>query len=268
MVFLWTFGGLSLVGDGLSRSASQPRRLSLLVLLARGRERGVSRDKLLAHLWPESPADHARHALEQLVYTTRRDLGRSAVLSEGGQLRLDPRRVRADCWEFEILLERGELERAVHLYVGPFLDGVYLSRAGELERWVDRERAVLAERFEAALEALAMDAEGCGDPVTAAAWWRRLAAAQPLNARVARRLMKALVRAGDRAGALRHARAHAILVREELGVEPDGAFTAFVDRLAGPAAVRVPVVGVGGPSPMGGAARGLRPDGRNPRSGS
>jgi hypothetical protein len=43
--------------------AEQRRRLALLVLLASGRERGVSRDKLIAALSPESPSDSARRLL-------------------------------------------------------------------------------------------------------------------------------------------------------------------------------------------------------------
>jgi DNA-binding SARP family transcriptional activator len=64
---LLTLGGAALVDCTGVVVAEQRRRLALLVLLASGRERGVSRDKLIAALSPESPSDSARHALHQLL---------------------------------------------------------------------------------------------------------------------------------------------------------------------------------------------------------
>ncbi|HUF28445.1 MAG TPA: BTAD domain-containing putative transcriptional regulator [Gemmatimonadaceae bacterium] len=232
MVELRTFGGLSLVGKSLPPASTQRRRLALLVLLSRGGDRGVSRDRLLAYLWPESPAERARHALDQLLYATRRDLGRRAIASAAGQLRLVPEVVRADCQEFESALEASELERAVQLYAGPFLDGVHLGESVELERWVEAERSRLEGRFLDALERLARDAAGRRDARTAVAWWRRRAAAETLDSLVARCLVEALVEAGDFTGARRHAHDHIRLLREELDTEPDAAFTTLARRLA------------------------------------
>src|SRR5690606_6295280 len=45
--------------------------------------------------------------------------------------------------------------------------------------------------------------------------------------------MEALAAAGDRAGALRHARIHAQLVEQEFGTKPDPAVVALAERLRG-----------------------------------
>ncbi|HKW09631.1 MAG TPA: BTAD domain-containing putative transcriptional regulator [Gemmatimonadaceae bacterium] len=63
---------------------------------------------------------------------------------------------------------------------------------------------------------LVRDAEGQGAYDHAARWWRWRAADDPLNARVAIALMRALAAAGDPAGALRHAGIFEALVKEEL----------------------------------------------------
>ena len=258
MFLLRTLGGLSLTGPSLPRSAAQPRRLALLALLARGPGGRLSRDKLQAYLWPESSSEHARHALEQLLYASRRDLGQAIITTEGGELRLDAERVRADCTEFEICLDGGDLERGVGLCGGPFLDGFHLSDAPEFERWVDAERAVLGEKFKAALERLARDAHARNDPPTAAMWWRRRASIEPLNSRVALSFMQVLVEAGDRSGALRHAREHGILMREEMGQAPDAALTAFAQQLAHDVApAEVPVIPRSLPTPMEGKTSGM-----------
>ena len=64
MLRLRTLGGISLESDAgaLGAAAVQRRRLAILALLATSRDRGVSRDKLLAYLWPASDADKTRFA--------------------------------------------------------------------------------------------------------------------------------------------------------------------------------------------------------------
>lgn len=66
MFRLQTFGGLALVDGAGAGVATQRRRLGLLALLAAAGERGLTRDKLLAYLWPESPPENARHSLDKL----------------------------------------------------------------------------------------------------------------------------------------------------------------------------------------------------------
>jgi TolB-like protein/Tfp pilus assembly protein PilF len=61
--------------------------------------------------------------------------------------------------------------------------------------------------------------------------WRRVAALDPYSSRIALQLMRALAAAGDRAGALQHARVHELLLREEFGTAPDAEVTALAERL-------------------------------------
>jgi len=230
---LTTLGALALSGDEgpLAGAAAQRRSLALLALLALGRNKGVSRDKLVAYLWPESDAERAHHALSQLLYALRRDVGQADVASGATELRLNRGVISVDLDDFEAALTRHELERAVAAYGGPLLDGFHLGAAPEFERLVDGERADLAKRMGVALEALAEAASGRGDHVAAVDWWRRLAAVDLLSSRVALGLMRALEAAGDRAGALQHAREHARIMRAELDAAPDALITAFVSEL-------------------------------------
>jgi TolB-like protein len=89
----------------------------------------------------------------------------------------------------------------------------------------------LSQRYSSALEALARGATTAGDVVGAAGWWRQLAQVEPLNARVAVSYMEALGAAGDRPAALRFARAHETLLREEFDADPDPAVLAAAERL-------------------------------------
>jgi DNA-binding SARP family transcriptional activator len=103
--------------------------MALLAFVAASGSHGVSRDKVLAYLWPESDTSHARNCLKQTLYALRRDLEHQLFLPGAAVLRLDPQRLAVDLWEFERALDRRAHREAVDTYRGPFLDGFHL---GEL----------------------------------------------------------------------------------------------------------------------------------------
>ncbi len=203
--------------------AAQRRRIALLAMLAVARARGVSRDKLIAYLWPEQDAEHGRPLLSDSIYRVNQALGGEAIASTGEDLRLSADVLPSDVGAFEDAIDRGEWQGAADAYGGPFLDGFFLAGAEEFERWAAAERDRLGRAYARALEALGEGAERRGDAVDAVRWWRALAAHDPYSSRIAVRLMRALDRSGDRAAALQHARVHATLLADEFGTEPDAA---------------------------------------------
>ena len=234
---LETFGGLTLVG-GAPRSLSHQRlRLALLALLAASGERGMSRDKILGYLWPESESGAARHSLEQLLHALRRRLGDS-VFAGVNPLALNSEVVRSDVVDFAQALLEEDFASAVGLYRGPFLNGFYLDNASEFERWVETERRRLAGRYIDALLSLAERANAAGDHAASMEWRKRIAETDPLSSRHALQYMQALVMAGDHGAALVHARVHEQLVRQELETEPDPSIVAYAASLREAAAER------------------------------
>src|SRR5438477_12097758 len=205
---LKTFGGLSLTGESgpVTGTVAQRRKLALLAVLATGGERGVSRDRLLALCWPESDTEHARHALTQTLSALRRELGTEDLFLGTADLRLNPAVIESDVAAFEAAVERGDLEGAVALYTGAFLDAVHLDhghQSPEFERWVERERVRLAGLIAHQLERLAADAGERSEHRRAVECWGRLTALDPYSARFVTGLMRALVAAGDTVAALR-----------------------------------------------------------------
>ena len=233
MFTLRLLGSASLDGpDGpVAGRAALRQRVALLALLAVEHPRPLSRDKLVAYLWPESGTDDARHLLRESLYILRSALGDDSVLSTGDDLRLNPDRLTCDLWEFEAALAREDPEAAVSVYHGPFLSGFHLSDAEEFEPWAEGERSRLARRYGQALEQLAEREMRGGDRLRAVEWWSRLAGEDPYNSRIALRYMQALEAAGDRAGALRHASAHSELLRTELDAVPEREVVALAERL-------------------------------------
>ncbi|GAC1480168.1 MAG: hypothetical protein NVS1B4_25210 [Gemmatimonadaceae bacterium] len=229
MIVLRTLGGLALESEAapLAPGANQRSRLALLAVLAAAGERGVSREKLLGYFWPERDTEHGRNALNQILFSIRRDLLSEEVVAGTRELRLNPALIGSDVADFQCAFGRSEWERAAELYRGRFLDGFYLRGAAEFERWVEVERTRLADQYRTAVEALATAAGERGDHAAAVRWWRKLAADDPLGTRGAVGLIRSLDSSGDKPGALQHARVYEALVRQELESDPDPAVTAL-----------------------------------------
>jgi TolB-like protein/DNA-binding SARP family transcriptional activator len=227
--------------DGpLGGAIAQRQRLAFLAVLSGAPTGLVSRDKLLALLWSDLDAGRARKALSNALYVIKKELGEESVSAVGDDLRLDKEAVSVDALEFESAVRAGDLEEAVSLYAGPYLEGVHVKDAPEFEKWADGERDRLAALYAEALEGLATAGAEKGELTEAADWWQQLAVTDPFSSRIALALMESLAAAGDRAGALRYARVHTTLLKEEFEADPDPAVTELEERLrheaAGPVA--------------------------------
>lgn len=225
-----TFGGAALVDGSGTVVGEQRRRLALLALVASAGDRGVSRDRLIAYLSPESPAESARHALHQLLYYLRQQVG-DEVFQGTDPLRLNATVVSSDVRDFEQALAAGKLAEAIALYRGPFMEGFHLTDSAEFEEWAAQERSRFATLHAEALRSLATQAHSAGEFPTAVEWWRQLVRVDPLSGRTALGFMRSLAEAGDVPGALQHARIHQGMLRESLSSELDPEVVAYVARL-------------------------------------
>lgn len=237
-----------------------PKNLAVLTYLAVAEPGGhVRRDTLLSLFWPELDQEHARNALNQVLYQLRRLLGDGAVVSHGKEeVGVDPDVVACDAVRFLECAEERDWEGALELYRGDFLAGFHLSGAPRFERWLHAERRRLRRRaVEVALEA-AGEAEAAGELDPAIGWLRRARKIEPTNERVTRRLARCLDRAGDRAGAVRAYELLAARLDEELGLEPSPETRALVDTIR----ERRRPSGAASPRPVSGAPETGRAGGR------
>lgn len=209
-------------------AASRPRPLALLALLAVAGKVGIGRDKCLLYLWPESDTQRARNSLHQTLHAIRTDLG-PEVIDSGPPLTLNLNHLTVDLWDFDAALAAGDLDAAIALYSGPFLDGFTLADLPELEEWIEAERLKVTRRYATALERSARQHAERGDQLHAVHLWRARAQLDLLSAPPTLGLMQALLAAGDRASALAAGQAYTELVRRELGCDPD---PSIVDLMA------------------------------------
>ncbi len=218
---LETLGTLTLRGlQQLSVAAEgrqQRRRLALLAVLASAGERGRSRDQLLLLFWPDSTEKKARHSLDQLLYAIRTSLDDS-IFTGVNPIRVNPSIIDADVRQFESSLDSGDLEAAIAIYHGPFLDGFHPGETREFQDWLDSERQRLASKYLDALAKLAASAERDSDLANAIRWRRRLVEADPLSTRHAVGLVRTLAHSGDLVAALEFATRYERTAQRELGV--------------------------------------------------
>src|SRR5919112_1608821 len=121
MLRLRTLGTASIERDDvpIGGAATQRRRIALLALLAVAADLGVTRDKLVAYLWPERD-ERARHLLNQTIYALRRELAGDELFLGTDPVRLNPQAITSDIGELSAAIAAGEHEKAAELYTGPF----------------------------------------------------------------------------------------------------------------------------------------------------
>ncbi len=223
-------GPLETAFDGQSISGlTSARERALLVYLAMEAPHAFPRESLCALLWPELPAEaaranlrnaltHLRHALS-LAGSARPCLliGRDAVQFDfSGQQWVDAR-------AFEDLLagaaSEPELEEALTLCRGPFLEGFALKDAPAFDDWALLTRERLERAQLDALRRLAALQSARGDHAAAAGQLRRGVELQPLEELGHRELMRQLALHGQRTAALEQYERCRVTLAAELGVE-------------------------------------------------
>lgn len=221
-------------GAQLASVLAAPKRLALLTYLALARPRGFQRrDRLVALFWPELDHRHARGVLRQTLRLLRRSLGPALLETRGAEeVGLASGQLWFDAVAFEEAMAAGRFEKALALYQGELLQGVFVSEASvELERWLEGERARLRQLAADAACALASHAEATGDLVAAQRWARRAMELAPFDEASVRQLIAILDQAGNRAEALATYHEFARLLREELEAEPSPETSALIQTI-------------------------------------
>lgn len=208
----------------------QPKRLAVLAYLAAAKPRGLHRrESLLAMFWPEDDEQRARNALSQTVHAIRRAIGGQVLQTRGHELiGVDSAVLSCDAVKFEERLDRNELEAALQIYRGEFLQGLPIGDAIGFDRWQESEAWRLQRRAWKAAAMLADAAEAVGNVVAALHWLEQAVELLPTDEVLLRRLLALTDSMGDRAGALRAHERFSALLREAYGVDPSPETQALV----------------------------------------
>ena len=231
MIQLGFLGGFAATQDDRHRPELTARRRAIAVLALASGEMGISRDRVLAFLWPEFDTDHARNNLKQVVFTLRTLLRPDIFVPHGTMLILDPAVVTIDVRAFDRCFDAGQFTDTVKCYAGPLLEGFHLGGLPAFDEWLERTRARVERRYTIALERLAQQALSGGDSLGAVELFRRLTERDPLRADYALGVMRSLLDLGEPVSALDASRTHERAVRRELQVDADPRVTLLADRI-------------------------------------
>ncbi|TKJ31356.1 MAG: hypothetical protein CEE40_02275 [Chloroflexi bacterium B3_Chlor] len=184
----------------------------------------VTKERIVAALWPDLSLAKAHSTFHFYLYQVRRLLGGSASISyEGGAYRLEARRYLYDVEEFQRALAKAEkargaqreryLYQGVSLYQGDYLEDIYSD-------WAVGLRASLKREYFRALEDLARCCLQERRLEQAVRYYRDLLDKDPLREDIHRQVMRGLAEAGDRAGAIKQFSQLRGILSEQLGAEP------------------------------------------------
>jgi DNA-binding SARP family transcriptional activator len=241
MISCQTLGpvGLSLDGAPAPSELLWRKHLGLLVYLARS-PRGRAREHLIGLLWGEKPEAAARHSLNEAIRVLRRYLGDGNVDTAAGQVRLAPGSVRLDVDRLEEYASGGEWEAASRLITGEFLEGFSIAGASDFENWLASERSGVRLRCIEVLARHAEDLLRAGQAQEASAVAARALSLDPGSEPALRIIMRSLVLAGDRAGALERYEEFVARLEREIGAQPDPETEALAERVRHERPIRPP----------------------------
>ncbi|RME06093.1 MAG: tetratricopeptide repeat protein [Anaerolineae bacterium] len=215
---------------------------ALLSYLVVEREKSHSRDALAGLLWPDAPDTVARKNLRQALTNLRKVIGDAHadppyLEISRYQIRINPNAALwVDVVEYARLLEAVEahshrdmarcticaehLQRAVDLYQGEFLTGLYVGESALFDEWMMLTRERLHRQAIRSLELLVKYYEKCGRLDDALRCSNRLLELEPWSEKLYAIQMHLHALRGNRSAALKAYQRCQEVLMEEFGVEP------------------------------------------------
>jgi len=218
-VQLLGFPSLRLDGRGVDLALR--KGLALISYLTDARA-PVGRDQMASLLWPEADAEAARSRLRRTLHKIRVSFAVEVIDAGRTSLAIAPSiEARVDTHAFETACAAGEINEALQLYPGDFLQGLSIEGCAAFEEWAFFRRESLRSQLVQALERMIERELVAGDARAAITAAIRLVGLDPLSESAQRHLINSYLKAGDRAAAERQYESCARLLKTELGVEPD-----------------------------------------------
>jgi predicted ATPase len=204
--------------------------------------------------WPNQGQRQAQQNLRQALSRLRRAIGDSVdgepcILTDGRDIRFNPdSNYHLDVEVFQRLVDKvhrhahrrleacatciGDLEHAIALYRGDFMEGVSVAGCSrEWDEWLVLEREQLAVRAASAMHAVANARLARGDAAGAREVARVLISMEPWNEAAHRLMLRTIAVTEGRSAALQFSAVFRDQLEAELDVSPEGATEALVERV-------------------------------------
>jgi len=217
------FGAIEIHYDGTLLTGFRSQKALVLLAYLLCEDRALTRDYLAGLGWPESNQSQALGLLRRSLHDLHHQLP--------GCLDLDRRTVRfqpdapilVDVQQFRALAAQPDVaswRAAVALYRAPFLQGIYVDDAPELESWLLRQQEHWQGEMSRLLKRLADQLCEDGDYALALHATQQLLALEPWREEAHRQAMVLLARMGQNSAALAQYETCRRVLLAELDVEP------------------------------------------------
>jgi WD40 repeat protein/DNA-binding SARP family transcriptional activator len=220
MLCIDTLGGLSITRDGEAVTQLATRKVAALLVYLACTERTCAREILAELMWEERTPQRALGNLRVALTSLRKHLGAYLVITRD-TVAINPQAdVRLDVRALDDHLRAGQIEAAVALYQGEFLQGFYIRGAQLFDQWAAHERERLHVAVTDALQRQVGHDLAAGAFRAGIEHAQRLLALDPLLETTHLQMMLLLAASGQRSAALTQYETCREALAEELGAEP------------------------------------------------
>ena len=220
MLEISTFGGLSVRVDGKPLKGLGSNKAEALLVYLMLERRQHTRNELATLLWPESTEQHAATSLRVLLSVLRKNL-RDYLDICRDSVGIKPESCAyLDVTNLQEKLAGDEIEQALHLYQGDFLQGFQVQNSTEFEHWLQLQQECLRAQMTGALHRAVTRAVETGDYGKGGMLVHRLLEFEPFDETAYHQSILLLGLEGRRTEALAQYEKCCDALQKELGVEP------------------------------------------------
>jgi predicted ATPase/DNA-binding SARP family transcriptional activator len=231
MLEIRTLGGISLGVNGKTITDMGSRKAEAMVVYLAVEGRLLNRDVLAALFWPESTQDHASTSMRVALSILRKNLGNYLDISRDTVEIQPDAKVYLDLTDLEEKLACGNLDQALEIYRGDFLQGFHIRDSSEFEDWLRWEQARLRRSVISALHASISDAILATNYDKGHSFVMRLLELDPLDELAHQQCMLLLARDGQRAAAIIQYEQFCAILQEELGIAPSAETQSLYEQI-------------------------------------
>ncbi|KPL06630.1 hypothetical protein AMJ86_07785 [bacterium SM23_57] len=232
MLEIYTFGSLAIRIDGkeLRELGSRKAEAILVYLVVEGGNH--SRHSLAALFWPESSDSKALTSLRVALSTLRKYVGDYLEICQNTIKIKTGSKIYLDCFDLETKLVQGQVDQALEIYRGDFLEGFYIQDAIVFEDWRLWEQERLRKIVVSTLQSTISTEIESGNLKHGQNLARQLLKLDDLNEFAHHQYMLSLALVGQRNGALTHYKKYQAILRDSLGIEPSSEIKFLSQQIA------------------------------------
>jgi DNA-binding SARP family transcriptional activator/predicted ATPase len=226
-----TFGGLSVRLGGNPVIGFHSRKTEALLVYLAAHRTQQPRAKLAEMLWEQRSRSQALSNLRVAISNLRKLLSPYLVINREFIGLNSNSAWWYDATQFEIMVANEQIEAALELYQGDFLDSFYVNKARTFERWQAQQFSFYRQKVQATFHIHVKQLTSQGLYEEAIQQVRRLIAINPLDETAQLSLMHLLALTHQRSEVLHQYHTYSKLLNDELAVKPSAEMTAMFQQI-------------------------------------